>query len=178
MAIKKEEAEVQLGNLVEDMITGYRGIAASRTEILGGNIQFAVQPRVAEGKPNEMPEGMNLDAQTLSTIGTGIADRVVAPPRNTIELGELVSDAVTGLKGIAVSRVIFVNGCVYYNIQPEKETCKKTGLTVIPDREFLLQSRLTAVKAVPPQIIANVAEQNADRERAPGGPATRAQRPS
>ena len=174
----KNPIEPTLGNVVRDMITGYQGIAASRTEMLGGNVQYAVQPRVPDGKPNEFPEGMNLDAQTLEFVEEGLANHVVAPPRNTVELGEEVEDIVTGLKGRAVNRVIFINGCVYYNIQPEKETDKKTGLTVIPPREFLIQSRLKPVKPVPAAIVSNVAAQNLGRERAPGGPASRAQRAS
>jgi hypothetical protein len=42
-----------------------------------------------------------------------------------IELGKELRDKVTGVKGIAVSRTEFINGCVRYTIQPKP--LKKDG---------------------------------------------------
>lgn len=37
----------------------------------------------------------------------------------SIELGNKVRDKVSGVEGIAVSRTIFLNGCVRFSIQPK-----------------------------------------------------------
>lgn len=42
-----------------------------------------------------------------------------------IKLGDKVRDKITGLEGIAVCKIIFINGCVQYSVQPKWD--KKTG---------------------------------------------------
>ncbi len=42
-----------------------------------------------------------------------------------IELGQEVKCKITGFKGIAVSKTIFINGCVQYSIAPKWD--KKKG---------------------------------------------------
>jgi hypothetical protein len=36
-----------------------------------------------------------------------------------VNLGDKVRDKITGLKGIAVARTEFINGCVQYLVQPK-----------------------------------------------------------
>lgn len=38
---------------------------------------------------------------------------------NAALLGKQVEDTVTGLKGTAIARITFMNGCVQYQIQPK-----------------------------------------------------------
>jgi len=38
----------------------------------------------------------------------------------TIELGDLVTDTITGFEGIAIGHVRWLNGCDRYVIQPQK----------------------------------------------------------
>lgn len=47
--------EVHLGDYVEDMITGFEGIAIARTENLFGGVEFKIQQRTLNGddRPQE-----------------------------------------------------------------------------------------------------------------------------
>ncbi len=37
-----------------------------------------------------------------------------------INLGDIVKDKVTGLEGTAVAKIIYMNGCIQYEVQPKK----------------------------------------------------------
>lgn len=41
-----------------------------------------------------------------------------------IQLGEQVKCKITGFKGIAVARTVFINGCVQYSVAPKHEKGK------------------------------------------------------
>lgn len=41
-----------------------------------------------------------------------------------IELGQEVRCKITGFKGIAVARSVFINGCVQYNVAPKHQKGK------------------------------------------------------
>ena len=53
--------EIQLGDRVKDKITGFTGIAVSRTEYINGCVQYTVAPKVKKG--NEIQEAMDVDQQ-------------------------------------------------------------------------------------------------------------------
>lgn len=62
--------EIQIGQEVEDIVTGFKGIAGARVEYLNGCIQFYVKGRVQE--PGKMPEGEYIDESQLKIIGNGV----------------------------------------------------------------------------------------------------------
>ena len=37
-----------------------------------------------------------------------------------IKLGDKVKDKITGFEGITVAKVIYLNGCISYEVQPQK----------------------------------------------------------
>ena len=53
--------------------------------------------------------------------------------KTKIELGNEVTCIVTGFKGIATSRVEFINGCVQYCVKPKV----KTDGDKMPDGEYI-----------------------------------------
>jgi hypothetical protein len=168
------DTTIRLGITVRDLISGFTGIAASKVELMNGNVQFAVQPKLtSEAKPGEFPDAMNIDFHTLELVDAGLADRVTAPGPTTIQLGDKVRDTVTLQEGIAVNRITFMNGCIYYNVQGAAEKDKQTGLMVAPERLFVMQSCLESVK---PAVVVTPAPKPSTGGRVPGGPATRAQR--
>ena len=73
---------ITLGTLVTDSITGFSGVAVSRTEYLFGCVRVGVQPQqLKEGK---MIEAEYIDEQRLdgtSTLNTG-GDGRVPPERD------------------------------------------------------------------------------------------------
>lgn len=61
--------EIRLGDEVEDLITGYKGIAVARTKFMNGCIQYAVASRLKKGEteyPKEAP--ISIDEQSLKII--------------------------------------------------------------------------------------------------------------
>lgn len=168
------DTTVRLGATVRDAITGFTGTASSRVDMMGGNVQFAVQPKLtSEAKPGEFPDAMNIDHHTLEFVDAGLSDRVTTPGPITVQLGDKVKDIVTGIEGIATSRVTFMNGCIYYNVQQQKVLDKQTGIEGVPDVMFVAQVRLETVK---PAVAAVKPAAKSASGKAPGGPATRAQR--
>lgn len=61
---------------------------------------------------------------------------------NMITLGSKVQDNVTGLKGIATSRVEYLNGCVRYAVQSK---IKKDG--EMPDSIYIDEEQLKVLVA-------------------------------
>lgn len=168
--------EIQLGNLVKDAVSGFTGIACSRIELMNGNVQFSVQPQLTpDSKPGEYPDAMSIDFHSLEFVDERLAKTVTTPGPVTVQLGDKVRDIVTGIEGIAINRVTFINGCIYYNVQLPVEKDKHTGLTTVADPVFTMQSRLESVTKKAVVVPAPVVSTGG---RVPGGPATRAQRPA
>ena len=66
--------KIKLGDKVRDKVSGYEGIATSRTEYLNGCFQIEITPRIKKGvipKETEV-QGLSLDEQQLEKIGNGI----------------------------------------------------------------------------------------------------------
>jgi len=66
--------EIKLGDLVEDKVTGYKGIATSKTEFLNGCFQIEVTPKLDKTKPLKAEDigGMGIDIQQLKRVGNGL----------------------------------------------------------------------------------------------------------
>ena len=166
-----------LGNTVRCAITGYTGVANQQVELLGGTVQFSVQPKVgAEKDSAAYPDGMNIDAHMLDFVDEGVAARVT-PVTETVDvaLGEKVEDRVTGFVGIATAKHTFANGCVYFSVTPQMSKDDKEKGTA-PNTSFFAHGRLkkvnsgvTAAIVIPPV---------ASNGKVPGGPATKMRRAS
>ena len=61
---------IQLGNQVEDVITGFTGIATAKVEYINGCTQFCVTPKSRDGK---MPDGEYFDHQRLRFVAEALA---------------------------------------------------------------------------------------------------------
>jgi len=64
------KVKIKLGNEFEDSVTGFKGIAVSRTEYLTGCDRIEIQPRVDE--KGEITDSVSFDVGTLKKIGEGI----------------------------------------------------------------------------------------------------------
>lgn len=69
-----EEHELTLGDLVQDRVTGIKGIATAKTEFLNGCIQVEVTPKINPNEPltPEKAFGISFDIQQLKRIGVGL----------------------------------------------------------------------------------------------------------
>jgi hypothetical protein len=153
---------LQLGHKLKDSISGFAGIAQSHTLFLTGNEQFTLMaPLAKDGKLLEA----SFDTLQLDYVSPGNVNRVVQAPADTgIELGWKVEDIVTGFQGIAVHRVTFINGCVYFTVV-SKITPDNKGA----DEMFLEYKRLKKVSAGVSVAIAN--KEPSGDAKPPGGPA-------
>lgn len=75
---------MQLGNEVEDKVTGMTGIATGRVEYLTGCNQYLVTPKVGEN--NNYVEPKWFDEGRLKVIGRGIAPESVKAADNGCDI--------------------------------------------------------------------------------------------
>jgi len=64
------EMEIKLGQKVEDRVTGFTGIAVSRTEFLQGCCRIEVQPTI--DKEGKIPDLGCFDEPQLKVVGNGL----------------------------------------------------------------------------------------------------------
>lgn len=58
--------EIELGDIVKDKVSGFKGIATTKMEFMNGCIQYEVVPKV--GKDNKMQEGTFIDISSLEIV--------------------------------------------------------------------------------------------------------------
>ena len=135
---------IRLGQKVKDKVSGLEGIVTSRCDPLTGAVQYGVQPM---GKGDEMKEAVFIDHFTLQVKGDGVsADCPPVDSTVTVRLQDTVQDRITGFKGVALERVTFLNGCVYFLVQPETPTAgDRKGR--LPERVSFAHARLDVLKA-------------------------------
>lgn len=155
---------IKLGNKVKDLITGFTGIATSKSENMNGNTQFTITPVAEEGKP--YPDSITMDYHTLDVVDEGLAERTTEPTFvSDVDLGNEVECIVTGLKGIATHKLTYMNGCSAYLVT-KKELNIQTGQAQYSE-DWIDQTRLKVVSVgVVNQVKKNPVAENGAR---PGG---------
>ena len=88
--------KVELGDKVRDKVSGFVGIATSKTEFLNGCIQCDIIPKV--GKDNKPSEGICMDLNNLEVVRKG----VIKKPK--VELDEEYPDGGPNHPSIIRSR--------------------------------------------------------------------------
>ncbi len=66
---KNNPQGIELGDTVEDTISGFKGIVTGEHKYLNGCLQFSVRPKV--GKDNAKPQGVSLDVEELKLLEKG-----------------------------------------------------------------------------------------------------------
>jgi len=69
---------VQLGDLVEDIVTGFQGVAVARTQWLHGCLRYTVQPQGVT-KDGKIRETQTFDEPQLKILRRAIAPATPAP---------------------------------------------------------------------------------------------------
>lgn len=161
---------LKLGATLRDKVSGFTGIAHSKTEFLTGNVQFSLQPPAKDGT---LPEVIGFDAHQLEESPGAVVPNIAPSAAGlALVLGEKFKDMITKFEGIATRRTTFLNGCVYYVVLNE-ETIDKTGKKEGPQEMFLEWSRLERVGAGVSTKIAKKLEPVTTTARKPGGPNAR-----
>lgn len=69
----------RLGNRLRDRVTGFVGIADSRTEFLSGCVRYGLQAEVSDKDPGKVPDLVWIDVERLEFVDVGLADLAVKP---------------------------------------------------------------------------------------------------
>lgn len=143
-------SEIKLGVTARDPVTKFEGIVSMRADQMNGNVQWVLQPPV--GEDGKLVEAQGFDAHLLEYVDAGISAKV--PPIDTsfsIELGDVVKDTLSGVKGTAFERIAYLNGCVYFNVQPMGTKAHER-----PDRVLLMPINIEVVSKVKPAEAAKI----------------------
>lgn len=149
--------EIKLGSTVKDKVTGLQGYACQLRETLFGTRQIGIHP-MGDGKT--IPDALFVDFETLEVIDAGLSD--LASPTNEkvyINLGDKVRDITTGEKGIATSKVTFLNGCVFFSVTVKAKGKKQAHRFAIDHK---------ALEVIVPGALSNAPTSSS------GGPSTKA----
>lgn len=135
---------IKLGQSVKDKVSGLKGIVSSKLESVTGNVQFGVQPK---GDGADVKEAQFIDHFTLEVTGDGVS-KDCPPVDATVRVGlqDTVRDRVSGMTGVCLERLTFLNGCVHFVVQPAAATSgSEKGL--LPKSACLAHGRLEVIKA-------------------------------
>jgi hypothetical protein len=103
--------------LVEDTISGFKGIVMARYEYMNKCIRYEIQPLVNPKDPGNLPEGKLVEPERV---------RVIKLPKSPIqseyphafEFGVKVEDRYVGFVGIITMRIIHKNQGLRYGVEP------------------------------------------------------------
>ena len=158
---------IPLGTEVFEALTQIQGILVQRAEQISGNIRYAIQP---PGGGADVPEALMVDWHTLLIIGPGysaVASKVKS--RTNIKLGEQVEHAVNGMRGIAVEKTIFMNGCEFLEVHGKIDKEHPQG-SIVCDSSFLWKKIGNGLGL---KDVGDEAAVQAAKEKPPGGPMDR-----
>lgn len=134
------------GTTVKDKVTGITGIVVQYFQKIGGNTLMCIQPPM--DKSGNIPDAVFLDEFGLDIVKTKKVLPNVPPVDDsvTIQLGEEVEDMASGFRGIATSKTVHLNGCVYFGVQPKHKE-DKLMTTTLPEEISFGHRRLKKVGA-------------------------------
>ncbi len=119
MKINKElfndNGEIPIGQRVEDLVSGLRGLSITRCIFLNGCIQHEIQPSIEEG---EMQKTVWIDEDQLKALPFQSDKIRKTTMGNSIKLGYLFGDIITDFKGITIAYAKHYSGLQEYEIQP------------------------------------------------------------
>lgn len=132
----------KLGILMKDPVTGVQGIAISYSEVLSGTVQYGIRFPKKDGE-EKYPDAVYLDEHLLEEAGPGIS-HLALPPQTGIpvNLGDEARDTITGIRGVVIERVDFLNNCVFFTIQPKAKFWQRQK----PEELFVDFKRLRVLK--------------------------------
>lgn len=77
---------VNLGDEVQDTVTGFKGIVVAKTDYIHGCTRVAVQPKV--GKDGKVPDSATFDAPALKILKSAVIKRShnnIGGPKDTLK---------------------------------------------------------------------------------------------
>lgn len=108
--------KIELGDEVRDNITGYQGVVVGLSEYAWQKKSIGVQSKI--DKEGEMNDVYWFDYDRMDIIKKRKFSLKDSHPK-LVNLGDEVCDVVSGFKGIAVERAMWLWGCNRVGIQPK-----------------------------------------------------------
>lgn len=111
-----QQQQILLGQTIRDKISGYEGIATTRSEYQFGCPRVGIQP---PKKPDgSLQEEIGFDEPQLEVVD---AKRIIVtePPAQRFAFGQLCTCSVTNYEGVLVGRAVYLNGCARVALQPK-----------------------------------------------------------
>jgi len=154
---------VNIGDEVKDQITGFKGIAASRTEFLYGCVRVEVQPQKLKADKNREDSVIFDETQLLVTKKKAIKGDDMCDTFG-LELGDEVKHHISGFTGIVNSITEYLFGPVRVAVHTQK---MKDGKVV--DGEFFQASSVKLIKKAK-VTVAEPAKKAIKTKKSTGGP--------
>jgi len=144
----RDKANIELGDVAKDTLTGFTGTVIARTRWLSNCDRLTVQPKeIKDGKPIQ---AHSFDLPNLEFVKKGkISVLPVVRPADPVELGDVVEDKLTGVKGTAIGHTVWLNGCSRVTVQPAE---LKDGIPVeastLDEKDLKVTKRAKPLPAV------------------------------
>jgi hypothetical protein len=114
-----KNGEVQMGQKVECLVTGFAGTVVSITQYLYGVRRIGIQPLV--DKDGKIPEGQDVDEPQVKIVDENKVLEADSKPLS-FDLGQEAEDPITGYKGTIIGYCDFINGCRRVGIQQKYDS--------------------------------------------------------
>ena len=128
---------INLGNIVEDVVTGLTGTASQILEHMNGTRQIAIQPK---GDGKTIPGAVFIDDYLINVTDVGVADRVPTIDKTDFVMGQEVREIASGQVGSITSRVVYLNGCVHFGITTKSTENKAPDVFYVDHKRLELVS--------------------------------------
>lgn len=133
-----------LGQKVECIITGLKGILVCRADYLNGMTRWDVQPTI--DKDGKIPDQPGIDENQLKIINKKRAVECLEP-EHLVKLGQEILDPISDIKGIAIGSATFLSGCRRILLGPKKSKDGKIQKAVwIDDSQLKILNKKPKVK--------------------------------
>lgn len=130
--------KIGLGDEVEDVLTGFKGIATASVEFASGQTRYQIQPPV--DKDGKIPDCYDIDEGNLRILIKGKHEPTPAV-KTSFKIGDEVEDTISGFRGNITGKQICFNGCIRFVVQP-----KATAKGKLPDPKGFFAPELKLVE--------------------------------
>lgn len=120
------------GQKVKDSVSGVVGIIDIQSIMYNGNIQYSVQPKSDD--TIKRPDGWWFDEEQIEFKENVIPVNHTSDIDFKHDTGDIVKDKITRTTGTITRALLYLNGCIKYEVQP------KSKMNKIPNSIYIDES--------------------------------------
>ncbi len=113
---KTDKIHDVLGYLGECKVTGLKGMITGVLEDVAGSIQYMIEPK--KSFLGTIEPGYSVDYQQVKVTRNDNKRLTVTEAQPKFALGEMVAGTIVDVKGVVVTRIRYLNGCIRCTVQP------------------------------------------------------------